>query len=157
MKLSILSLALLLGASTAAPIAAGAQGSACQGPASNVTLYVNVEGLRSSKGLIAVTLYADDKKKFLVKHGSIYVGRVDAHAPKTRVCMHLPATGVYALGVYHDEDGNRHFKRNFVGMPAEGFGFSNNPSTFFGLPSFTAVRLNVPRTNSETTINLRYP
>ncbi|MBO9713259.1 DUF2141 domain-containing protein [Sphingomonas sp.] len=159
MKNLLILLPLLLGAS-AAPLAAQApalQGNGCQGPPSDVKLYVDVKGLRSSKGLVAVTLYADDKSKFLVKHGSIYVGRVDAHAPNTRVCMNLPRTGVYALGVYHDEDGDRHFKRNFVGMPVEGFGFSNNPGTFFGLPQFTAVRLNVPHGGYETTVNVRYP
>ena len=150
--------ALLAATGPAVPLSARAlQGSACQGPPGGVTLYVNVQGLRSAKGLVAVTLYADNRKKFLVKKGSIYVGRVDAHAPNTRVCMHLPATGTYALAVYHDEDGNRHFKRNLVGMPIEGFGFSNNPPTLFGLPSFAKVRINVPKATTETTIKLRYP
>jgi uncharacterized protein (DUF2141 family) len=154
----LLPLALLAGTGSAAPAVPRAlQGSGCQGPPSNVTLTVNVQGLRSGKGLIAVSLYADDKKKFLVKKGSIYVGRVDARAPATRLCMHLPAAGTYALAVYHDEDASRKLNRNFVGLPTEGFGFSNNPKTFMSLPAFSAVRLNVPRTGMETTITLRYP
>ena len=116
-----------------------------------------VQGLRSAKGLVAVSLYADDKSKFLVKKGSIYVGRVDAHAPATRVCMHLPKAGTYALAVYHDEDASRKLNRSFIGMPTEGFGFSNNPKTFMSLPAFSAVRLNVPKSGMETSIKLRYP
>jgi uncharacterized protein (DUF2141 family) len=161
MKIPALFLALLAGASTALPTAAAPaapmQGNACQGPPTETILYVNVQGLRSGKGLVAVTLYPDDKSRFLAKKQSIYVARVDAHAPNTRVCMHLPRQGVYAIAVYHDEDGNRHLNRSFVGLPQEGFGFSNNPKTFMSLPAFSAVRLNVGKANSETNITLRYP
>ena len=92
-----------------------------------------MQGLKSSDGLVAVTVYADDSKRFLAKRGSLYVWRTPAHAPSTRVCVYLPHTGVFALAVYHDRNGNRRFDRNSLGLPAEPGGFSNNPSTFFGL------------------------
>jgi uncharacterized protein (DUF2141 family) len=140
-------------AGASAPAAA----QSCTGPASPVRLYVNVEGLRAAQGLVAVTLYADDSSRFLARRGSLYVGRVEARAPTTRVCIHLPSTGTYALAVYHDQDGNRSFNRSGLGMPREGFGFSNNPATMFGVPAFRAVRIAVPRTNMQTTVRLRYP
>lgn len=140
---------------TAAP--ALAQEADCTGPPSATRLYVDVSNVRSAQGLIAVTLYADDRKRFLAHHGSLYVGRVPAVAGTTRVCIHVPAPGTYALAVYHDENGDRKFKRNAIGMPAEGYAFSNNASTFFGLPNFRSVRFAVPRTNTETAIKLKYP
>ena len=130
---------------------------ACTGPESAVRLHVNVENVRAGEGLIAVTLYADDSSRFLARRGSLYVGRVPARAPATRMCIHLPSTGTYALAVYHDADSNRSFNRNGVGMPAEGYGFSNNPGTLFGLPSFRSVRLAVPRNDMQTTVRMRYP
>lgn len=139
----------------AAPAAAVAQ-SECTGPPSPVRLHVNVSNVRSSDGLVAVTLYPDDPRRFLARRGSLYVGRVPARAGTTRVCIHLPATGVYALGVYHDADGNRRFNRNAIGLPAEGFGFSNDAPALLGLPSFRAVRLNVPRSGFETNVRMRY-
>lgn len=145
---------LLMGAA-AAPRTAAADG--CTGPASSTRLYVNVHGIRSSQGLIAVTLYADDSSRFLARHGALYVGRVAARAPSTRVCIHLPRPGTYAIAVYHDANGNRSFDRTGVGLPAEAYGFSNNPSTLFGLPAFRSVRLAVPRTNMQTTVSLTYP
>ena len=129
----------------------------CTGPASPVRFFVDVENVRSSHGLIAVTLYADDSRRFLARRGSLYVGRVPARAGTTRVCIHLPSTGIYGLAVYHDADANRSFNRNGIGLPAEGYGFSNDAPALFGLPSFRRVRLSVPRNNMTTSVRLRYP
>jgi uncharacterized protein (DUF2141 family) len=129
----------------------------CTGPPSAVRLQVIVEQVRSAAGLIAVTLYADDSRRFLAHHGSLYVGRVPARAGTTRVCIYLPTPGTYALAVYHDADGNRSFNRNLIGMPAEGYGFSNNAPATFGLPSFGRVRITVPRTGMGTSVRLHYP
>lgn len=158
--LGILGFLSAIGLSTplAPPALAAEQASpGCTGHPSNTKLYVIVEGVRSGKGLIAVTLYADIRSRFLARHGSLYVGRVPATAPTTRVCIYVPQPGWYALAVYHDQNANRKFDRTFIGLPAEGAGFSNNPSTFLGLPSFSAVRLNVTHNNAETTVRLRYP
>lgn len=147
---------ILVAAAVFGSTAARAQGD-CTGPASPVRLYVNVENIKSARGLIAVTLYADDSSRFLARRGSLYVGRVAARAPATRVCIHLPSTGTYALAVYHDVDGNRRFNRSGLGMPDEPFGFSNNPRVLFGIPAFRSVRLNVPRTGMQTRVRLREP
>lgn len=148
---------LALGAAVAAGLPDTAVAQDCTGPASPVRLYVDVENVRSSQGLIAVTLYADDSRRFLARRGSLYVGRMSAREGTTRICIHLPSAGTWALAVYHDQDGNRSFNRSRLGLPAEGFGFSNNPRVLFGIPAFRSVRLSVPRTNMQTRVRLRYP
>ena len=87
---------------------------------------------------------------------SVLRRRVPARKGRTRVCIHVPKPGTYALAVYHDADADRSFDRTGLGLPDEGFGFSNNPPTFLGLPNFNRVRLRVPRTGLSTTIRLRY-
>jgi len=129
----------------------------CVGRPGPIHINVVVEGLRSAQGLVAVTVYADDSSRFLARRGSLYVGRVPARSPTTRLCIYLPSAGVYALGVYHDANGDRRFDRTGIGLPAEAFGFSNNPGTMFGIPSFRSVRLAVPRSNMRTTVRIRYP
>jgi uncharacterized protein (DUF2141 family) len=147
-----------LGVSLGAAAPVRAQGEvACQGPKSETSIDVVVEKVRSAKGLIAVTLYADDSHKFLVKHGSMYVERVPA-APVTRMCLYVPKPGVYAIAIYHDENANGKFDRGgIIGLPLEGYGFSNNPPTFFSLPSFNSVRVSIPHSGLTTTIRLKYP
>ena len=103
---------------------------ACTGPESPIRLYVNVENVRAGQGLIAVTLYADDSSKFLARRGALYVGRVPARTPATRVCIHLPSTGTYAIAVYHDADSDRSFNAPASACRRKDTGFSNNPGTF---------------------------
>jgi uncharacterized protein (DUF2141 family) len=155
MKLAGVALAMLVAG--VAPAAAQEPVGDCTGPASPIRLFVEVQGVRSDHGQIAVTLYADDPRRFLAKKGSLYTGRVASRAPATRVCIYLPAAGTYALAVYHDEDSNQRFNRTTLGFPAEAYGFSNNPGTLFGLPSFSSVRITVSATDEETKIKLKYP
>ncbi len=129
----------------------------CTGPASPYWLNVVATGMRNSNGLLAITLYADDSRKFLAKKGSLYVGRVPAVEGTTRGCIFVPRPGVYAIALYHDENASQRFDRTGIGFPAEGFGFSNNPATLAGLPSFRSVRLNVPRAGLTTRISMKYP
>lgn len=129
----------------------------CTGPASSTWINVSAQGLRNGNGLLAVTLYADNPRKFLVSRGSLYVGRVNANAGATSACIFLPQPGVYALALYHDENANQRFDRTGIGLPAEGYGFSNNPGTLAGLPSFRSVRLNVPRSGLSTRVQMKYP
>ena len=77
--------------------------------------------------------------------------------PRRRRGSPSASTGTYAIAVYHDADSNRSFNRTGIGLPEEGFGFSNNPGTLFGLPSFRSVRLAVPRSDMQTTVRIRYP
>jgi len=147
----------MLAAFAAVPAHAGATPN-CAGKHSDTWINIDVTGVRNSNGLIAVTLYADDSRRFLVKKGSMYVGRVPAVQGETKMCLFVPQPGVYALAVYHDEDASQKLNRSgILGIPTEGFGFSNNPPTIASLPAFRAVRINIPKANLGTTISLKYP
>ena len=140
-----------------APMQARAQVE-CQGPKSDTMIEVTITGLHDARGQVAVTLYADDPSRFLVKRGSMYTGRVTAVFPATKMCLYVPKPGVYALAVYHDANGNQKFDRGgLIGLPLEAYGFSNNPATFMSLPSFRSVRLDIPHSGMTTSIKLKYP
>ena len=47
-------------------------------------------------------------------------------------------TGTYAIGVYVDENENEKLDTNFLGIPKEQYGFSNNAKAF-GIPKFEAA------------------
>lgn len=56
--------------------------------------------------------------------------------------------GKYAFKYFHDENDDEKLNTNFVGMPKEGFGFSNNAKGTFGIPSFDKMIFEV--TKSDT-------
>lgn len=131
--------------------------SGCTGTPSNHWVTVIADGLRSGNGKLAITLYADNSKRFLAKKGSLYVGFVDASVGTTRGCIFVPSPGVYAIALYHDENANGKIDRSGIGLPTEGFGFTNNPATLMSLPSFSSVRLNIPKAGLVTRIHMKYP
>jgi len=118
-------------------------------------LKIMIKGTKSSTGVINVGLYnteADfsDREK-------IYQGqRIAANGAESLVIFtNLPA-GEYAVAVYHDENANGKLDKNFVGIPKEAYGFSNDAHGVFGPPSFKDAKLVVEAGSSlETVINLK--
>lgn len=127
----------------------------CAGKPGHNRLTVQVTGVQPAKGEVAVTVYPDDAKRFLAPKGKLYRLRVKAETPMTTACFHLDP-GVYAIAIYHDANGDEDFNRNLVGMPVEGFGFSNDAPTRIGLPAFETVRLWVKAGQTVTPIRMRY-
>jgi uncharacterized protein (DUF2141 family) len=129
----------------------------CAGAKSDHRLTVKVTDVRSGRGEVAVTLYPDIAKRFLARGGKLLRQRVKAQAPATSACFFLPQPGFYAVAVYHDANADQDFNRNLMGLPSEGFGFSNDAPTPVGLPAFSAARFRVEAGQSTTAIRMRYP
>lgn len=129
---------------------------ACARETGPVRLVVEVGGLRDARGQVAVTVYPDNPRRFLAPKGKLARKRVAARLPVSAVCFGLPQAGHYAVAVYHDSDGDRDFDRNAVGMPREGFGFSNDAPTRMSLPSFESVRFRTRPGENTIRIRMRY-
>jgi uncharacterized protein (DUF2141 family) len=118
-------------------------------------LSVAVDGVRGA-GEVAITVYPDDRSRFLAPHGKLLRARVPAASPATHACFWLPP-GTYAIAVYHDANANHAFDRNALGRPTEAFGFSNDAPAHFALPPFDKVRFSLPAEGRSLAITLRYP
>lgn len=68
----------------------------------------------------------------------------------------VPA-GDYAVTVFHDENSNGKFDMNWMGMPLEGYGFSNNIKPRFKAPSFDECKFHYEGTGvKEISIEMIY-
>jgi uncharacterized protein (DUF2141 family) len=65
--------------------------------------------------------------------------------------------GVYVVSCYHDKNLNQELDKNILGIPTEGFGFSNNPQILFDAPDYNNVKFNL-NDNAEVflQINLKH-
>jgi uncharacterized protein (DUF2141 family) len=132
--------------------ASAALADSCYG-ADGPHLNVVVDGLRSTRGDVVVEIYPDDPKHFLGHQAQVNSVHAKLDRSPANVCLTVPGPGYYAVAVFHDENGDRKFNRNALGLPSEGFGLSNNPPIMLGAPSFRAVRF--PVSSGDTTIHVR--
>lgn len=124
--------------------------------ASPTAIEVTVENVRSSKGLITAVLYNDNPETFLKRGARLDRIRVDAHEGETVLCLNAPASGRYTVALYHDENGNKEFDRNFLGIPTEGYGFSQNPGFRFGKPDIEETLFTVNGEKTDLRISILY-
>lgn len=65
-------------------------------------------------------------------------------------------SGTYALVVLHDENMNGKLDTSWLGVPKEGYGFSNDAKVAFLAPSFSATSFVYDGKTLDLTITLRY-
>ncbi len=115
-----------------------------------------VEKLKSNQGSIQVGIYAD-AGSFLKKGKTIagYANKGRLTGEQAKVFCQLKP-GTYAVAVFHDENGNGDLDTNFIGIPKEGYGFSNNPKSMMGPPEFKEAAFTVGEEDLEMLIQLKY-
>ena len=135
-----------IAASIALPVEAPAEGGLCD--TLPYSMQLRVLGVRESRGTITVDVHDDDPAKFLKSGGKLARLRVPAAQGETLFCIAVPKAGIYALAIYHDRNANTKLDKNFIGLPSEPFGLSNNPPLRLAMPKHrdSAFEINGPRT-----------
>jgi uncharacterized protein (DUF2141 family) len=125
------------------------------GQASAARISVTIQGVHSAQGSVFVGLYATPSK-FLNGTQNDAMRRVPASTgPMTVVFDNLPA-GTYAVGAYHDENGNEHLDTNFLGLPEEGYALSNGVRAVTSKPTFQQAAFTVGDQGAAIALHIRY-
>jgi uncharacterized protein (DUF2141 family) len=92
--------------------------------------------MRNDKGQIVCALFSPAAD--FPKNGDKAVARAKALMSHGHSVCEFPgvAPGRYAVSVFHDENSNGKMDTNFMGIPREGVGASNNARGHFGPPKF---------------------
>ena len=133
-----------------AGLAALLLGAAADGTAA---LDVAVANVRDGRGHVRVAVCP--QAQFLAMHCP-YVGEAPAH-PGT-VLVHLPGIppGTYAVEAFLDDNDTHVIDLNFLGLPENGIGFSNDAPFRFGPPSFRDAAVRLGPEGGRIALHLRY-
>ncbi len=115
-------------------------------------LEVVVANVRSGKGHVRVA--ACSAETFL-KDFCQWNGEVRAAPGEVVVTLEVPP-GIWAVQAYQDEDGSGKVTRNFLGIPTEGLGFSNDAPFRFGPPKFADAAFRLEPGGGRIRLTLRY-
>jgi uncharacterized protein (DUF2141 family) len=118
-----------------------------------VKLTVYVEGVNKTGGTIGVYVFKNEKGWPESKEAA--VGRVVVPAHPGTVIVDVPdlPPGDYAVGVGHDSNGNHRIDKNWLGVPTEQWGMSNNPRAVLKVPAFSRARFSLTQ-NADIHIQL---
>ena len=120
-------------------------------------IHVKILNIRNSTGAVACALFESSvgfPTEFLHFATNIMVIRIrDSQA---RCDVEDIAPGTYALAVVHDENMNGKLDAIWLGVPTEGYGFSNDATAALGAPSFSAASFSYDGQNLDLTIGLNY-
>jgi len=116
---------------------------------------VDVVNVAKEKGIINVDLHDDVQENFLVGAKAVLRIWATAHKGQTTFCIPLSKPGEYAVAIYHDKNSNHKFDKNFLGIPKERFGMSNNPRFGTKSPKYNKAVFTVPEEGVHITIKLR--
>jgi uncharacterized protein (DUF2141 family) len=113
-------------------------------------LEVTIKNIKETTGTIRVGLF-NNENDFLKKavEGKV----VKASATEVTVVFTDLKPGDYAVSVIHDKNENGELDSNFMGIPNEPYGFSNNVMGTFGPPSFEKAKLSTE--SNKAVINLK--
>ncbi len=126
-------------------------------PSTEEGIKISIPNLRNNKGNVLVSLFKD---------GVGYPENADNAFRKTKLTIknnkasvlfpNLPS-GNYAIAILHDENDDNKMNKNGLGLPKEGYGFSNNAVGAFGPPSWKKASFkHASGTLSQKDIRARY-
>jgi len=125
-------------------------------PTSNGSIQIKVTGLKNKNGQLGILVFTK-KDGFPSDWQKAY----------RQVLIPITGTGVeytftdlpygkYAVSVMHDENKNKKLDTNFLGIPKEGYGVSNNATGSMGPPKFEDATFTLDKDIIATDIKVNY-
>ena len=120
-------------------------------------IHVEMLGIRNSTGAVACALFEAPEgfpTEFMRFAANLMMVRV--RGAKATCSFEQIPLGTYALAVIHDENRDGKLDTDWMGLPKEGYGFSNDAKGIVGAPSFQAASFSYNGQSLQMTITLQY-
>jgi uncharacterized protein (DUF2141 family) len=119
------------------------------------SVLIEVSGFKNTRGTLNCRLFT--KAADFPDGDGIVTLRVPITGSNTSCSFSIVEPGTYAIAVVHDENGNGKLDKNFVGVPSEGYGVSNNKTYALSAPKWDESTFKLGATESKALqVKLRY-
>ena len=119
------------------------------------TLTIEIKKFRNNSGKVMVTLFNNADAFPKASNKAIRSAAASIVDQKAEISFENIPPGEYAVSVFHDENGNQKMDSNFLGIPKEGVGASNDARGHFGPPKYQDAKFNFTG-NQTIKINIVY-
>jgi len=124
--------------------------------ASAADLTVTVKDVRDAKGSVLISIY-DNQGNFLKPALAKWKQKAKATKGDVTFVFHDVPAGTYAATSFQDDDGSGKLKTNSLGVPTEGYGFSNDAQGTGGPPKFADAAFDFDgKTDKTISFSLNY-
>lgn len=115
-------------------------------------LEVVITNIRDNEGILMVGLFNTEATFMKVPWKG---EKLKSKIGTTTVVIHDLPPGAYAISAIHDTNENGKLDANFMGIPKEGIGFSNDAMGLFGPPSFEKALFKFPA-QRKLSLSIKY-
>lgn len=122
-------------------------------PGGTATVIVKITGLLSEKGQVKIAMF-NSAATWLGDHPK-YNATIDVDSQAVSWKLNDIPYGDYGIAVFHDENKNGKMDKNFLGIPQEAYGFSNNMRVTFGPPGWDKAKFTVKNPTTEVSIEVK--
>jgi uncharacterized protein (DUF2141 family) len=119
------------------------------------SLTVVIDNCKSAKGNVFIALY-DSEQAFMKEPKAVSKKIIPIEQGRATISFSSLAKSEYAFVFFHDENGNGKLDTNMLGIPTEGYGFSNNAKGTFGPPSYTKSKVVLKAGSNKAVVKLNY-
>jgi uncharacterized protein (DUF2141 family) len=115
-----------------------------------------VKGIKPVKGNVGLLIFNSKQGFPSDERKALKQSVIQVTASTMEYVFEGLAPGKYAVAIIHDENSNRKLDTNFMGIPREGYGVSNNIVNMFGPPGFDESSFTLKPGTLTTEINVHY-
>jgi len=119
-------------------------------------LTVMTTGFRNDDGAVSVTLFSQASAFPRQREKAIAIVYSKIINKKSETVFNNLSPGEYAISVFHDENDNKKMDTNFLGIPKEGVGASNNARGHFGPPKYEDAKFIFNGSDQTISISITY-
>lgn len=121
--------------------------------AQHLSIDVTVSNVKQKQGKMMIAVF--DTPAYFLSDKAVQTAIIPVTEIGTlRTTLADLKAGEYAISIFHDLNDNGELDKNFMGIPTEPYGFSNNARGSFGPPKFVDAKFSLTAQHQSIDITL---